>query len=257
MSSRPYRVVKTLPWIEGGKPAAPPVLWEGGRDVIYEVGDTIDVEDHDLPDVYNHLEALDDAGRAALEELRIEAEAPAQMIAVADLSPAFRECLASALAEKRRVYGCYLERDITVLHDGSEQILRARYVPTKPLPGVIHGDNGLPDGFATAIRDEQLAKEKDQLSKEIELDRIHRGGDLGRRRSHEAKRDKTVRNNKALLADVQAYRTKHPNHGGPAIATALVDKHGRIRDHAASRGREKAIEALRKRIARLEKSLDT
>ena len=70
MSRRRYRVVKRLPWIEGGKPAPPPVFWEGGEGVTYEPGDTVELEDQDLPGIYSRLEALDDAGRAALEELR-------------------------------------------------------------------------------------------------------------------------------------------------------------------------------------------
>jgi len=142
-----------------------------------------------------------------------------------------------------------IERTYANLRDGTKQLLSVKVYPANPLPGVVYDDYGIPLPWTTAIRNRQLARER-------ELDQIHSGASRGRRQGHEAKRDKTARTDEALLAAVRTHREKHPHHGGPAIAAALVDKHGTIRDHADPRGREKAIEALRKRIARLGKRLD-
>jgi hypothetical protein len=115
-----------------------------------------------------------------------------------------------------------------------------------------------PTLWATALQRKQREKEKEHREMESKLARIRGGGSLGRQRANETKRDNAARDNAALLADVREYRAKHPSHGGPAIAEALVAEHGRIRDHADPRSRKKAIEALRKRIERLERrSLDT
>lgn len=244
MSGRRYRVVERLPWIEGGRPAP----------VIYEPGDTVYVDDQEVASIYRKLEAIDDEGRAILEAARAKAPAPAKATrtAVTDLTPNDVERLTQALDEARRRHGCVPE--YAVNRDGSETLLR--YIPTNRLPGVVYGDNGLPDPWATALKRERSEKEKKLGEMESKLARIRSGGSLGGRRGRETKRDETARSNEALLADVRAYRAEHPLHGGPAIAAALLEKHGRIRDFADSRGREKAIEALRKRIARLEKSLD-
>jgi hypothetical protein len=245
---RHYRVIKRLPWIEGGRPT--PSGWEGGEAVVYKPGDTVYVDDREAGGMDDCLEALDDAGRAILEEARAKAEAPAEITFLADLDQDTVDSLAGALDKKRQAYGgCQIERRWATNRDGSKTLLSTRYIPIDPLPGVVYGDNGLPDLYATSLRRERLEKER-------KLARIRSGGSLGGRRGRETKRDKTARSNEALLADVRAYRTQHPSHGVPAIAAALVDKHGNIRDHTDPRGREKAIEALRKRIARLEKSLD-
>ena len=77
ISGRHYRVVKRMPWIEGGKPT-PEGRWEGGELVIYEPGDTVCMEDQDLENRYGYVEALDEAGRAVLEEACAKATAPAK-----------------------------------------------------------------------------------------------------------------------------------------------------------------------------------
>ena len=135
MNGRRYRVVKTLPWIEGGRPT-PEGRWEGGEFVIYEPGDTVYMEDQDLENRYVYLEAIDDAGRVALEEARAKAEAPAKFTLVADFTPNDVEFLTRALDEKRRVHGSVPE--YAVRRDGTEDLLR--YVPTNPLPDVIVGN---------------------------------------------------------------------------------------------------------------------
>jgi hypothetical protein len=249
MSGRRYRVVKTLPWIEGGKPAPPGsgTLWEGGEGVIYQPGDTVHMEDQDLESMSLYVDALDDAGRAVLEEARAKATAPAKITPVADFTPNDVEFLTRALDEKRRVHGSVPE--YAVRRDGTEVLLR--YVPTNPRPGVIYGDNGLPDPWATALQ-------RERREMESKLARIHSGGSRGGRRGRQTKRDKAARADEALLSAVRAYRAKHPDRGRPAIAAALVDKHGRLIDHADPTDRKRAIAALVKRIERLErKSLDT
>lgn len=106
MSGRPYRVVKTLPWIEGGRPAPDSEsLWEGGRDVVYKPGDTVFVDDQELAGTYHHLKAMDDLGCIALEEVRAKAEAPARIKFVTDLQPAERSNLAWALASTEAARG--------------------------------------------------------------------------------------------------------------------------------------------------------
>lgn len=106
MAGRRYRVVKTLPWIEGGRPAPDRAsLWEGGRDVVYKPSVTAFLEDQELAGTYHHLEAIDDAGRVALEQVRAKAEAPARIIFVADLQPAGRSNLAWALASSEAARG--------------------------------------------------------------------------------------------------------------------------------------------------------
>ncbi len=249
MSVRRYRVIKSFPWIEGGRPVPGEFKWEGGKDVVYQPGDIIDVDDRDLASLYRELEGLDDAGRAALEEIRAEAEGPAKRILTADIPLDVVEWLTRALDEKRRIYGCEMEQTWATYRDGSKKLLSTVYYPTKPLPGAVHGDDGLPDPWATADR-------KRRWEMESEIARIRSGASRGARRSRETRRDETARSNEALLAAVRAYRKKHPLHGRPTIAEALVDEFDGTLDHADPRGRQKAIEALRKRIERLEKSLD-
>lgn len=108
-----YRIVESFPWIEGGRPALRYLeivagvvpVWDGGRHVIYEPGETAYFEDQDLRSVYRRLEALDDAGRAALDKVRAEAEAPARRTAVASLHPDQRSSLAWELATARKAQG--------------------------------------------------------------------------------------------------------------------------------------------------------
>src|SRR4029078_7377027 len=126
MSRLRFRVVKRFAWIEGGKPAPPPVFWEGGEGVTYEPGDTVHMEDQDLESMYSYVEALDEAGRAVLEEARAKATAPAKRTFVADFTPNDVEFLTRAFDEKRRVHGSVPE--YAVQRDGTEVLLR--YVPT-------------------------------------------------------------------------------------------------------------------------------
>ncbi|MBW8878303.1 MAG: hypothetical protein JF614_25345 [Acidobacteria bacterium] len=247
MGGRRYRVVKRFRWIEGGRPA-PGDGWEGGESVAYEPGDTVHMEDQDLEGMYPYVcvEALDEAGGAVLEEARAKAKA-VHFTAVADISSDDAEFWARAL---RREDSWQEERiDYAILRDGTKQPLRVH--PANPLPDVVYDDYGVPKPWDTAL----LRRRREM---ERELDRIHRGASQGRRQGHETKRDKTVRDNKALLAAVLTYRDEHPEHGRPAIAAVLVDEHGREIDHADPDDRRRAIAALVKRIERLEKkSLDT
>ncbi len=253
MSSRLYRVVKRMSWMEGGTPAPErPELWEGGKAVVYEPGATVYIDDQEAALTYHDLEAMDDAGRANLEEARARAEAPPHV----DLDQGTFDRLTDALDEKRRVYGCQIERIWATNRDGTKELLSTRYYPTNPEPGVVYGDNGLPDPLATALQRERREKESKQREMENQFARIRGGASRGGRRGRETRRDEAARSNEALLADVRAYRAKHPSHGCPAIAKSLIDKHGSIKDHADPRGREKAIEALRKKIGRLGGSLD-
>lgn len=84
MSGRLYRVLKHFPWREGGR-LTPEGRWEGGESVAYEPGDTVHMEDQDLENMYLHVEALDEAGRAALEAARAKAKASLRINAIADI----------------------------------------------------------------------------------------------------------------------------------------------------------------------------
>jgi hypothetical protein len=245
-AGRRYRVVQEFRWIKGGNLAPDASRWEGGEVVVYKPGDFVCFQEDEVGSKYRCLEALDDSGRVTLEEARAKVEAPAKKTFVADLTPNFVEFWTRALDEKRRLHDSVPE--YAVRRDGTEYLLR--YVPTNPLPGVIYGDDGLPDTWATA-------RQRKRQKEERTLARIEAGAERGRRKSQETKRADAAHAGEELLSAVRAYRAKHPNHGGPAIAAALVDQHGKILDHADPRGREKAIGALRKRIARLKKSLDT
>jgi hypothetical protein len=119
MAIRRYRVVKSLPWIEGGRPL-PGFRWEGGRAVVYEPGQTMQVDDRELVGIYNHLEGLDAAGRAALDAVRTKAEAPAKRTAVADLHPRTVQWLTRALDEKLRAKGHLRELCLRLLARGDD-----------------------------------------------------------------------------------------------------------------------------------------
>jgi hypothetical protein len=138
-------------------------------------------------------------------------------------------------------------QDFAVLRDGSEVALPPRYVQDNPQPGVIYGDDGLPDTWATA-------RQRKRQETERKLARIEAGAERGRRESLETKRADAAHAGEELLPDVRAHRAKHPNHGRPAIAEALLAKHGREFNPADPAGRKKAIGALVKRIERLEKN---
>lgn len=143
-----------------------------------------------------------------------------------------------------------VERTYAVHLDGAKQLLSTRVYPASPLPDVVYNDHGLPLPYTTALQ-------RRLLEMESRDDRIRMGGSLGGHRGRETKRDNAARANEALLADVRAHRAKHPGHGRPAIAEALLTKYGREIDHADPAAWKKAIAALVKRIERLEKSLDT
>lgn len=81
-----YRVIKRLPWIEGGEPA-PNFEWVGGRGVVYEPGDTIELDDSEVPSIAHHLEASDAAGQAVLDVARAQMEEPATVTKLSDLDP--------------------------------------------------------------------------------------------------------------------------------------------------------------------------
>jgi hypothetical protein len=244
VSGRLYRVVERFPWIEGGRPAPEPQWWEGGKDVIYEPGDIVYIDDQDVKDISHFIEAIDEAGRLALEE--------SSLANVSQFTQSDVEFMTRALEEKRRAYGPHVIMQDTAIHrDGSKVLLPPRYIPVNPLPDTVYGDNGLPDLWATTLLRERREMER-------KLARMRRGGSLGGRRGRETKRDRSARENAALLAAVRDHREKRPGDGRPAIAAALVDKHGREIDHADPADRKRAVGALVKRIERLEKkSLDT
>lgn len=113
MSGRRYRVVERFPWIEGGTPIeidiAPGWKWEGGKDVIYEPGDIVYIEDRDLSDIYHKLEAIDEAGRVALEEIRERAQGP---FFVTSLDAEQSSFLACGLARTKMAQGEDLKKAI-------------------------------------------------------------------------------------------------------------------------------------------------
>ena len=76
-----YRVVKPLPWIEGGEPGIDEDgrrTWVGGKEVVYEPGTEVEIQDSEVASIEHHLEALDDEGRAVLERVRADNNRPAR-----------------------------------------------------------------------------------------------------------------------------------------------------------------------------------
>jgi len=141
-----------------------------------------------------------------------------------------------------------VERTYVVLRDGTKKLLSTQVHPANPLHVVVYNEHGIPLPYTTVIERRRLELERKNA-------RILMGGSLGRRRGRETKRDNAARANEALLVDVRAHRAKHSDHGRPAIAEALLAKHGREIDLADPAARKKAIAALVKRIERLEKKL--
>lgn len=78
---RRYRVIQSLPWIEGGEPP----LFEGGRAVVYEPGQLVNIEDSEAANLYHKLEAVDDEGRKVLEAARAKAASGARAGSPGDL----------------------------------------------------------------------------------------------------------------------------------------------------------------------------
>jgi len=143
MAQRRYRVIKRLPWIDGGR-LAPGFNWEGGRYVVYEPGDTIEIDDREVASIYHKLEALDNAGSALLEAVRAKAEAPAQITFVADLHPRAVEWLTRALDEKQRKSGNMRKLVLGILargEDPTDEDLAAALeeAPHEPLPQELSG----------------------------------------------------------------------------------------------------------------------
>jgi hypothetical protein len=266
MSSSPgrrYRVTKGFRWIEGGRPG--PLQWEGGESVAYEPGDTVYVEDRELPGIDSYLEAIDDDGRAALEQVRAKAEAPPQFTAVADID---RSTCGWALAlderHRRAREEGRIETTYTEHRDGTTTLLSTKVYPANPLPDVVYDDNGLPLPYDTARQRKRAEMERTRAEMErtrAEMERtlaaVRAGAKEGGKRARATRRDEAARRDEDLLTAVQAERKKHPSHGRPAIAEALLSTHGRPIDHADPMDRKRAVAALTKRIERLEKrSLD-
>lgn len=142
MARRSYRVVKSFPWIVGGRPL-PGFGWEGGQGVVYEPGDLFEVDDEELPTVYRRLEGIDDAGRTAIAVLRAKAEAPARITLVADLHPRTIDWLGRALDEKLRLAGRMRELCIRMIARGdhpTDDDLAAAFEesPGEPVPRELH-----------------------------------------------------------------------------------------------------------------------
>jgi hypothetical protein len=120
--------------------------------------------------------------------------------------------------------------------DGSEVLLR--YVPTNPLPGVVYGDNGLPDPYATAIQ--RRRRELEQL--EIDLRNSRRKG--GRAPKHlpglQAAVDRLVTKNPDATA--QELWNLIPEGEGDPIGGFIVYRDGsRVVQVEDATGREKAV----------------
>jgi chromosome segregation ATPase len=108
-------------------------------------------------------------------------------------------------------------------------------------------------GRLQAAKGERQAAERDLATAERKLRAVREGGNRGRRKGHEAKREHL----EELREAVTEHREKHPKHGRPEIAKALLGRFSRQPDHADPKGKARAIRALTKKIERLEKSLDT
>ena len=118
MASHRYRVLKELPWIEEGRPV--PFGWEGGRAVVYQPGDTVEINDRELDGVYRRIEAIDDGGRSVLEAARAKGNQPARRIAVADLHPRMVEWMSRTQDERLRNQGRLAELCLRMIDRGDD-----------------------------------------------------------------------------------------------------------------------------------------
>ena len=75
-----YRVVKPLPWVEGGEPGIDEDgrrTWVGGEDVVYQPGTEVEIQDCEISSIEHYIEAVDDEGRTVLERVRADNNRPA------------------------------------------------------------------------------------------------------------------------------------------------------------------------------------
>ncbi|HXI16826.1 MAG TPA: hypothetical protein VNM48_10660, partial [Chloroflexota bacterium] len=86
MGRNHYRVTKQLPWIEGGE-LAPNFEWVGGEPIVYRPGDTIELDDLEVPSIFHCLEATNAAGQAVLDVARARMEEPAKVSMLTDFDP--------------------------------------------------------------------------------------------------------------------------------------------------------------------------
>jgi hypothetical protein len=217
-----------------------------------------------------HAFADDESDLISVEERRRELLQLAERLRAGDpISAEDRELLAR-LAERKAEKDypewpselppgiATIEREWAVHDDGTHELVTDRLIPENPLPDVVYGDNGRPSGIATAIQREQREMERKRRKMESKLAAVHRGAKRGGERGRDTRRDAAARDRKTLLAAVTRYREQHPDQGRPAVAAALLAKHGRTVDHADPADRERALRALTKKIERLEKgALDT
>ena len=119
MACHSYRVAKPLPWIEDCR-LGPNFAVIGGRPVVYRPGDTVKMDDRDVPSIAHYLEAVDDGGRKVLEAIRARAAAPAKRTLVSDLDPKDLAWLIRATDEKLRHAGKIRELVDRMLARGDE-----------------------------------------------------------------------------------------------------------------------------------------
>lgn len=139
MSRHRYKVLSTLPWIDGGHPG-PHFTWIGGTPVVYKPGAIVTIDDREVRGIAHALEATDDGGRKVLKHAQAMAAAPAKQTMLAEFIPKDRAWFARATDEKLRAQKRIRELvDRMLAHEDEPSIddvvgaLRDGYPPSKAL----------------------------------------------------------------------------------------------------------------------------
>lgn len=122
MARHSYRVTNLLPWIEDCR-LGPNFTVLSGRPVLYKPGETVNLDDREVPSIAHHLEAVDEGGRKVLEDVRARATGRAKRTLVSALDPKDRAWLIRATDEKFRRAGKIRELVDRLLARGAEPTL--------------------------------------------------------------------------------------------------------------------------------------
>ena len=151
MARHHYRITKRLPWIHGGR-LGPHLDWIGGKEVVYEPGETIVLEDSEVTAIFHCLEPMSGPSRVVLEGARTRAAAPAKRTLLRDIPTTDRAWMIRATDEQLRRQGQIQELAVRTLARGQEVSLAdlataIQEAPDAPIPFelVVYVAKGLSD----------------------------------------------------------------------------------------------------------------
>jgi len=141
MAHHRYRVTKRLPWIRGGR-LGPHLDWIGGREVVYEPGETIVLEDREVTAIFHYLEPTSDPSRVVLEGARTRTAAPAKRTMLVDIPTEDLSWMIRGTDEQLRRQGQIQTLVVRTLTRGKEVSLSdlaaaIQETPGAPVPSVL------------------------------------------------------------------------------------------------------------------------